>query len=184
MDQTTNHKKNNFDTKKQISLCRITGEHFLMKWSSSNIPYLQCIMCFTFWNVFVATQWAAGVCVFTEVRIIQIVFLHRPTPETPEADHRIVSPSACAKRRRARENILPKWAMREIRAWISLVSSETVHPDRYKCPSRWEGARERLFSVGSFMTLHIHILVPFPSALKQLGYIKQGAWVTMETGWC
>ena len=46
-----------------------------MKWSSSNIPYLQCIMCFTFWNVFVATQWAAGVCVFTEVRIIQIVFL-------------------------------------------------------------------------------------------------------------
>ena len=141
-----------------------------MKSSSSNIPYLQCIMCFTFWNVFVATQWAAGVCVFTEVRIIQIVFLHRPTPETPEADHRIVSSSACAKRRRARENILPKWAMREIRAWISLVSSETVHPDRYKCPSRWEGARERLLSVGSFMTLHIHILVPFPSALKQLRY--------------
>ena len=141
-----------------------------MKWFSSNIPYLQCIMCFTFWNVFVATQWAAGVCVFTEVRIIQIVFLHRPTPETPEADHRIVSPSVCAQRRRAGENILPKWAMREIRAWISLVSSETVHPDRYKCPSRWEGARERLLSVGSFLTLHIHILMPFLSAFKQLGY--------------
>ena len=95
----------------------------------------------------------------------------RPTPETPEADHRIVSPSVCAQRRRAGENILPKWAMREIRAWISLVSSETVHPDRYKCPSRWEGARERLLSVRSFMTLHIlHILVPPPSALKQLGH--------------
>ena len=60
--------------------------------------------------------------------------------------------------------------MGRIRAQIAVVSSETVHPDRYKCPSRWEGARERLLSVGSFITLHIHILVPFLSAFKQLGH--------------
>ena len=45
------------------------------------------------------------------------------------------------KRQPAGENILPKWAMRKIRAWISLVSSETVHSDRYECPSSGLGGR-------------------------------------------
>ena len=43
--------------------------------SSSNIPYQQCIMCFTFGMLFAATQQAAAVCVFTHLRIIRILFL-------------------------------------------------------------------------------------------------------------
>ena len=120
----------------KIEICQQRLTKHIRFPSSSNIPYHRCIMCFTF----CATQQAAPVCVFTHLRIIRIVFL-------PGAHLRPKGPIAVSwarqptKRQRAGENILPKWAMRKIRAWISLVSSESVHSDRYECPSSGLGGR-------------------------------------------
>ena len=108
---------------------------------SSNIPYHRCIMCFTFCNAFCPPTQRASVCVFTDLRIIRIVFLPRKAHLRPKGPIAVSWARQPTKRQRAGENILPKWAMREIRAWISLVSSETVHPDRYECPSSGLGGR-------------------------------------------
>ena len=88
-----------------------------------------------------STQRAASVCVFTGLRIIRIVFLPRKAHLRPKGPIAVSWALQPTKRQHAGENILPKWAMRKIRAWISLVSSETVHPDRYECPSSGLGGR-------------------------------------------
>ena len=110
-------------------------------------------------SLFAATQQAGWVCVFTHLRIIRIVFLPGAhlRPKGPIAVSWAPQPTKRQQQQQhARENILPKWAMRKIRAWISLVSSETVHSDRYECPSSGLGGQGSVCflseDLGSFMT--------------------------------